>query len=32
MKFYEYGDKSSPAIMLIHGGGNSKWMFQRAKW
>lgn len=30
MKFYEYGDKVSPAIMLIHGGGNSKWMFERA--
>ncbi len=29
MKFYEFGERSKPAVMLIHGGGNSKWMFER---
>ena len=23
MKFHEFGDKNSPDIILIHGGGNS---------
>lgn len=30
MKFYSYGSIGLPVIMLIHGGGNSKWMFERA--
>lgn len=30
MKFYEYGERSLPAVMLIHGGGNAEWMFERA--
>jgi len=29
MKFYEYGDRKLPTIMLIHGGGNSSWMFEK---
>lgn len=29
MKFYEYGEKDNPVIIMIHGGGNSKWMFER---
>ncbi|MDF2944452.1 MAG: multidrug transporter [Herbinix sp.] len=29
MKFYEYGDRQLPQIMLIHGGGNSSWMFEK---
>ncbi|MBW9172464.1 alpha/beta fold hydrolase [Clostridium estertheticum] len=29
MKFYEYGDKSSPHIMLIHGAGRSYWLYLR---
>lgn len=29
MKFYEYGDQSKPVIMMIHGGGNSKRMYER---
>jgi len=29
MRFYEYGKSDLPAVMLIHGGGNSKWMFER---
>jgi pimeloyl-ACP methyl ester carboxylesterase len=29
MKFYEYGDRQLPTIMLIHGGGNSSWMFEK---
>ena len=27
MKFYEYGDKKSPSIMLIHGAGWSYWLY-----
>lgn len=27
MKFYEYGDKNLPHIMLIHGAGRSYWMY-----
>jgi pimeloyl-ACP methyl ester carboxylesterase len=27
MKFYEYGDKESPSIMLIHGAGWSYWLY-----
>ncbi|WPC40217.1 alpha/beta hydrolase [Clostridium sp. JS66] len=27
MKFYEYGDKNSPHIMLIHGAGWSYWLY-----
>lgn len=30
MKFYSYGCADLPAIMLIHGGGNSGWLFGRA--
>lgn len=30
MKFYCYGAAGLPVVMLIHGGGNSKWMFERA--
>lgn len=30
MKFYEYGEMCAPKVMLIHGGGNSKWMFEKA--
>lgn len=29
MKFYEFGDKELPAIVLIHGGGRSYWMYLR---
>jgi len=29
MQFYEYGNKENPTILLVHGGGNSKWMFER---
>lgn len=29
MKFYEYGDKNSPHIMLIHGAGWSYWLYLR---
>lgn len=29
MRFYEYGKENAPKIMLIHGGGNSKWMFEK---
>ncbi|MBC3887505.1 alpha/beta fold hydrolase [Acetobacterium paludosum] len=27
MKFYEYGDKKLPSIMLIHGAGWSYWLY-----
>lgn len=27
MKYHEYGDKSLPVMMLIHGGGWSYWMY-----
>lgn len=27
MKYYEYGDKNAPAIMLIHGAGWSYWLY-----
>ncbi len=27
MKFYEYGDKNAPAMMLIHGAGWSYWLY-----
>ena len=27
MKFYEYGDKKSPSILLIHGAGWSYWLY-----
>ena len=27
MKFYEFGDKKSPSIMLIHGAGWSYWLY-----
>ena len=29
MKFHEFGDKNSPHIILIHGGGNSWWNYLR---
>lgn len=29
MRFHEFGDKNNPAIMLIHGGGNSWWSYLR---
>jgi pimeloyl-ACP methyl ester carboxylesterase len=29
MKFHEFGDKSNPHIMLIHGGGNAWWNYLR---
>jgi len=29
MRFYEYGDKNSPHIMLIHGAGRSYWSYLR---
>lgn len=29
MKFYEYGDKSLPHVMLIHGAGWSYWLYLR---
>ncbi|MGL6106050.1 alpha/beta fold hydrolase [Romboutsia sp.] len=29
MRFYEFGDKSLPNIMLVHGAGWSYWMFLR---
>ena len=29
MKFHEFGDKNSPDIILIHGGGNSWWNYLR---
>ena len=29
MKFHEFGDKSFPHILLIHGGGNSWWNYLR---
>lgn len=29
MKFYEYGERRLPTVMLIHGGGNSSWMFEK---
>ena len=29
MKFHEFGDKNSPNIILIHGGGNSWWNYLR---
>lgn len=29
MKFYEFGDKSLPSIMLIHGAGWSYWLYLR---
>lgn len=28
MRFKEYGDPANPAIMLIHGGGTSTWMYE----
>ena len=29
MKFHEFGDKKSPYILLIHGGGSSWWNYLR---
>lgn len=29
MKFHEFGDKTNPHIMLIHGGGNAWWNYLR---
>lgn len=29
MKFHEFGNKSNPHIMLIHGGGNAWWNYLR---
>ena len=29
MKFHEFGDKNSPPILLIHGGGSSWWNYLR---
>lgn len=29
MKFHEFGDKKSPHILLIHGGGSSWWNYLR---
>lgn len=29
MKFHEFGDKSKPHIMMIHGGGNAWWNYLR---
>lgn len=29
MKFHEFGNKKSPHIMLIHGGGNAWWNYLR---
>lgn len=29
MKFHEFGNKNNPAVMLIHGGGNSWWNWLR---
>ena len=29
MKFHEFGDKKSPHILLIHGGGSSWWNYHR---
>jgi len=28
MKFHEFGDKKSPHILLIHGGGSSWWNYE----
>lgn len=27
MKFHEFGDRNSPHVLLIHGGGNSWWNY-----
>nr|WP_320024240.1 alpha/beta hydrolase [uncultured Acetobacterium sp.] len=27
MKYYEYGDRNSPSVMLIHGAGWSYWLY-----
>lgn len=32
MKFHEFGDRSNPHIMLIHGGGNAWWNYLRQAW
>lgn len=29
MKFHEFGEKTNPHIMLLHGGGNSWWNYLR---
>lgn len=29
MKFHEFGDKTNPHIMMIHGGGNAWWNYLR---
>lgn len=29
MKFHEFGEKTKPHVMLIHGGGNSWWNYLR---
>lgn len=29
MNFHEFGDPSMPAVMLVHGAGNSWWSFER---
>ena len=29
MKFHEFGDRNSPSILLIHGGGSSWWNYLR---